>query len=226
MHQRWESLLFLHWRVPAARIQQTLPAGLSVDTFEGDAYLGIVPFFMRTVRPVGLPAVPWLSHFQELNVRTYVHDEQGVPGVWFYSLDCDQPLAVLTARVLTGLAYFNAAMSARHEDDFIAYESRRNGTNEAAHYRYRGVRAAAAEADPQSLEFFLLERYYLYAERWKSLVRGQVSHAPYQFRSAEVQEYSLIPAGLDGFTELSGAPIHICFVDGLDVNIYATEKLR
>lgn len=98
MHQRWESLLFLHWRVPAATIQQTLPAGLTVDTFEGEAYLGISPFFMRQVRPTGLPAVPWLSDFLELNVRTYVYNADGVPGIWFYSLDCDQPLAVAGAR--------------------------------------------------------------------------------------------------------------------------------
>ena len=90
MHQRWESLLFLHWRVSADRIQRTLPPGLTVDTFQGAAYLAIVPFFMLNVRPVGLPAVPWLSFFQELNVRTYVFDDAGTPGIWFYSLDCNR----------------------------------------------------------------------------------------------------------------------------------------
>src|ERR1700759_3291980 len=81
MKQRWESLLFLHWRVRPDLIQQTLPPGLVVDTFHGDAYLGIIPFFMRNVRPIGLPLLPWLSHFQELNVRTYVFDKDGTPGV-------------------------------------------------------------------------------------------------------------------------------------------------
>ena len=99
MHHRWESLLFLHWRLPAARIQETLPAGLTVDTFDGDAYLAIVPFFMRDVRPVRVPALPWISQFLELNVRTYAYDEEGVPGVWFYSLDCNQPLAVAAAAI-------------------------------------------------------------------------------------------------------------------------------
>jgi uncharacterized protein YqjF (DUF2071 family) len=83
MHHRWESLLFLHWQVPPERIQQTLPAGLTVDTVEGDGFVGITPFFMRNVRPIGLPALPWLSEFQELNVRTYVFDRHGVPGIWF-----------------------------------------------------------------------------------------------------------------------------------------------
>src|SRR5437868_2527421 len=98
MFHRWEALLFLHWHLPPPRIQQTLPDGLTVDTFEGNAYLGITPFFMRKVRPVGVPPLPWFSDFQELNTRTYVFDRNGVPGVWFYSLDCNQPLAVIGAR--------------------------------------------------------------------------------------------------------------------------------
>src|SRR5947209_9596696 len=118
MHHRWEALLFLHWLVSPAEIQQTLPPGLTVDTFEDQAYLAISPFFMRKVRPVGVPPLPWLSEFQELNVRTYVFDERGVPGIWFYSLDCNQPLAVAGARMLSGLPYFNAEMSATF-DGFI-----------------------------------------------------------------------------------------------------------
>jgi uncharacterized protein YqjF (DUF2071 family) len=98
MRQRWENLLFLHWRVDPAVIQRSLPAGLHVDTFEESAWIGIVPFAMRDVRPAGLPAIGPISNFLELNVRTYVHDERGVPGVWFYSLDCNQPLAVIIAR--------------------------------------------------------------------------------------------------------------------------------
>jgi uncharacterized protein len=84
--QRWSDLLFLHWRVSAAAVQATLPAGLFVDTYHDQAYVGIVPFFMERVRPVYLPPVPWLSWFLELNVRTYVRDASGTPGVWFYSL--------------------------------------------------------------------------------------------------------------------------------------------
>jgi uncharacterized protein YqjF (DUF2071 family) len=223
MSQRWESLLFLHWRLPAARIQETLPPGLTVDTFEGDAFIGAVPFFMRYVRPIRTPALPWISFFLELNVRTYVFDERGVPGVWFYSLDCNQPLAVMTARALTGLRYFHAAMNATRSD-FIDYTSRRRGTREVARYRYRG-RGEERQSPPASLEFFLLERYYLYAQRRNALVRAQVSHAPYRWRQAEVFEWSRLPAVLDGFSEITGAPIHSCFVEGLDVKIYATERL-
>jgi uncharacterized protein YqjF (DUF2071 family) len=223
MHQRWEALLFLHWFVSPAEIQQTLPPGLTVDTFDGHAYVAISPFFMRKVRPVGVPPLPWLSEFQELNVRTYVFDERGVPGIWFYSLDCNQPLAVAGARALTGLPYFNAEMSGT-ADGIIDYCCTREGTREPARYRYRpGGMPRAAEM--QTLEFFLLERYYLYSERNGSLVRSQVSHRPYQFRDAEIERSSAVPLHLDGFPKIPDAADHVCFVDGFDVEVYATQAL-
>jgi uncharacterized protein YqjF (DUF2071 family) len=223
MHHRWEALLFLHWQIPAGQIQATLPDGLTVDTFEGAAFLTISPFFMRKVRPVGLPPLPWLSEFQELNVRTYVFDERGVPGIWFYSLDCDQPLAVTAARVLTGLPYFCADMTA-DVDGMIDYSCRREGTEHPARYRYRGV-GAAREAHPYSLEFFLLERYYLYSKRDGSLVRSQVSHAPYRLRKTDIETSSSLPAQLSGFILPDHAP-QACFVDGFDVEVHATRALE
>jgi uncharacterized protein YqjF (DUF2071 family) len=223
MHHRWEALLFLHWPVPPAEIQKTLPDGLTVDTFDVDGYLAISPFFMRKVRPVGLPPLPWLSEFQELNVRTYVYDENGVPGIWFYSLDCDQPLAVAGARTLTGLPYFNAEMSAA-ADGVIDYSCRREGSDRAARYQYRPSGMPRA-AEPGSLEFFLLERYYLYSQRDGSLVRSQVSHRPYRFRDAEILQSSALPLRLDGFPEIPDRAAHICFVDGFDVEVFATQSL-
>jgi uncharacterized protein YqjF (DUF2071 family) len=223
MHHRWESLLFLHWHVSPERIQRTLPTTLTVDRFRGEAFLGITPFFMRHIRPVGLPAIPWLSNFQELNVRTYVYDSSGIPGIWFYSLDCDQPLAVAGARALTGLPYVSAEMDSTG-GPFIQYSCRRQGVSDAAEYRYRGV-GEARKAEEDSLEFFLLERYYLYAVRNGGLLRAQVSHHPYEFREAEVLDSSVAPAHWDGFTEVAGAPVHSCFADGLDVKVFGTRKL-
>lgn len=223
MYQRWESLLFLHWRLPVARVQATLPPELTVDTFDGDAFIGVVPFFMRNVRPAGLLALPRISNFLELNVRTYVFDSSCTPGVWFYSLDCNQPLAVIAARTLTGLEYRNAKMTGA-TGEFIDYTCCRVGTNEVAQYRYHGG-GEPRDLAPGSLEFFLLERYYLFARRGGSLVRGQVSHAPYRPRDAEVQLSSALPARLDGFSELPDAPEHVCYVDGFDVNIHATERI-
>lgn len=224
MYQRWEALLFLHWRVSPARIQQTLPEGLTVDTYAGDAFVGIAPFFMHNVRPVGLPALPWISDFQELNVRTYVYDREGIPGVWFYSLNCNQPLAVIAARTLTGLEYRNAEMNATR-GELIDYTCRRDGTEDVARYRYRPV-GEPRDTPPDSLEFFFLQRYYLFARRAGSLVRGQVSHVPYRPRRAEVEIASAVPARLDGFGELADTPEHVCFEDGFDINVYATEKIE
>ena len=136
MHQRWEHLLFLHWTIDREVIQHTLPPGLHADTFAGTAWLGLVPFAMRGVRPAGLPAIGPLSNFLELNVRTYVHDDQGVPGVWFYSLDCNQPLAVLIARTFFRLPYQNATMRAEY-NAAIDYHCTRRDTADEARYQWQ-----------------------------------------------------------------------------------------
>lgn len=225
MHQRWESLLFLHWRVPREVIQQSLPPGLTVDTYNGQAYLGIIPFFMRNVRPVGVPSIPRLSHFQELNVRTYAFDRDGTPGVWFYSLSCNRIAATLIARFVAGLPYVLAEMRATR-DNWIDYSCRRHASRETARYQYRPA-GTGRESTVGSLEFFLLERYYLFAYRplTHSLWRGQVNHVPYLYRDVEVPQLSTLPARLDGFTELDDSPDHVCVCDGFDVKIFAQEKV-
>jgi uncharacterized protein YqjF (DUF2071 family) len=225
MWQRWESLLFLHWPCPAALIQPALPPGLTVDRFEDQAWIGIVPLYMRKIRPVGCPPVPWLSCFLELNVRTYVHDRNGVPGIWFYSLDCNQPVAVWLARTLMHLPYMHAALASKRSG-WVDFESRRLGTQDPARYRYRGI-GEPREAAPGSLEFFLIERYYLYAfsRRSRRLIRGQIHHRPYSYRTAELEAFSTLPARLDGLPELQGAPAHQCVAEELDVKIYGTETV-
>lgn len=223
MQQRWEHLLFLHWDVSPEVIQHTLPSGLHADIFDGRAWLGIVPFAMRGVRPCGLPAVRPISNFLELNVSTYVHDKRGVPGVWFYSLDCNQLLAVLTARIFFGLPYQHASMQA----DFgsvIDYRSIRRGTSNPARYVWQPHGAAQMSA-PANLEYFLLERYHLYSMRKGKLLRGTVAHTPYEFRGARVDESSLAPAELAGFSGLEPQPRHICHADGVDVRILGLERL-
>ena len=223
MYQRWEHLLFLHWAVDREVIQRSLPPGLHADTFDGAGWLGIVPFAMRGVRPAGLPPVGPVSNFLELNVRTYVHDERGVPGVWFYSLDCNQSLAVLIAQMFFALPYRHAAMRAKFAGSMV-YESTRRGTDTTARYVWQphGEGRAAAAG---SLEFYLLERYHLYATRGKNLYRGTVAHPPYEFREAGLREFSAIPATLDGFPDLPPQPRHVCHADGVDVRILALEKV-
>ncbi len=222
--QRWRDLLFLHWKVPAPDIQASLPRGLSVDTYNGDAYLGVVPFFMEGVRFGPLPAVPGISNFLELNVRTYVHDADGTPGVWFYSLDCNQPLAVWVARRFFHLPYFHARMSARRHRNSIAYESQRRGGADARDAFTWEAPDRTAPATPGSLEFFLVERYILFSiNRSARLRRGRVQHAPYEIAVPRVSQFSVAVARLAGF-ELAGPPDSALAARRVDVGIHPLER--
>ena len=228
MYQRWRDLLFLHWEYPAAAIQATLPEGLLVDTFDGRAYLGVVPFFMRNIRPRFLPAVPGISDFMELNLRTYVHDRAGVPGVWFYSLDANQWLAVKIARHLFHLPYEHAKMtSSRTPGAGIRYRSARSG-DEAKGVTCTYEYAPGAELPPAaagSLEFFLVERYRLYSCAPDGLHLGAVFHEPYPLCRAEVTAWDEHLLALDGFTPTGRPPDHIVMSRGVDVTIFPLERV-
>ena len=223
--QRWSHLLFGHWEIGPREIQATLPPGLFVDTFEGSAYLGIVPFFMEKVRPAWLPPLPGLSWFLELNVRTYVHDAAGNPGVWFYSLDCNQPVAVAIARRLFHLPYFHARMRARQQGATIYYQSRRRGAA-SAEGRYAWEPATnGAPARVGTLEFFLVERYLLYAaDEQGRLLAGRVHHATYRIYTPKVSEFSVEPARAAGFA-LTGAPVSWIAAGAVDVTVFPLERI-
>jgi len=223
LHMRWENLLFLHWAWDGYAIQKTLPDGLQVDVFEGQAWLGVVPFFMQRVHPAGLPCVPWLSDFLELNVRTYVYDAHGTPGVWFYSLACNQPVAVEIARRFIHLNYVHAGMKAAVREGEVAYQSRRHA--EEAAYRYAGD-GCPAEAGPGTREFFLVERYVLFStDRSGRIHSGRVHHAPYRIAPARVKAWSFLPAREDGFGDPGRAPDHMLFSAGVDVAAWALESV-
>lgn len=221
MFQTWSELLFLHWRWDPKDIQQRLPAGLTVDTFDGSAWLGIVPFFMKNIRPRFCPCVPWISNFLELNVRTYVFDEQGRPGVWFFSLDCNQPVAVWTARTFFHLPYQHSRMSARiPAPRTVDYSNHRKGDTEASSFRYT-LSTATAAAQPGTLDFFLVERYLLFTDTPRGLRCGQVHHVPYPVAAADVAQSDTRLLQLNGFTRPAHPPDHICGSPGVDVRIYA-----
>jgi uncharacterized protein YqjF (DUF2071 family) len=223
MYQSWTHLLFLHWAWDPAEIQKTLPPGLTVDLHEGKAWLGIVPFFMRNIRPRFLPTVPWLSNFLELNVRTYVHDENGRPGVWFYSLDCNQPLAVWTARTFFHLPYQHARMAAPiTTPSSVAYSKHRRGAPSASnfHYHLETDGNPPTFAEPGTLEFFLLERYYLFASTPRGIRSGQVHHTPYPMVPVRVDAWDTRVLALNGFEEPNRPPDHISGSTGVDVLIF------
>ncbi len=189
MAQSWHDLLFAHWKVDAAKLRPHVPAELEIDTFEGQAWLGVVPFRMSGVRLRWTPALPWLSAFPELNVRSYV-TAQGKPGVWFFSLDAANPVAVAAARLSFHLPYFRARMRSREIDGWIQYKSERThpgapGAAFEACYRAAGE---FFEARRGTLEHFLTERYCLYSAASEGRVyRGEIHHPPWRLQPAEAQ---------------------------------------
>ncbi len=194
MHQNWHHLLFLHWEIPPQELQALLPLRLTLDTFEGKAYVGLIPFTMTGVRPILTPPLPWISAFHEINVRTYVHLDGRDPGVWFFSLDASSRIAVAAARAMYHLAYYDAEMDLRVGEGalpVIELDSRRTDDRGAkpanAHVRYRAVEGPAQPASPGTIEHFLIERYILYAQdEERQLYRARVHHQPYPVQKAEV----------------------------------------
>lgn len=190
LRQRWSRLLFAHWPVPAAEVQAKLPQGLQVDTFDGWAWLGVVPFTMEQVRfrAVGVRTarVPTAHAFPELNLRTYVRTHDGRAGVYFFSLDAGSMLAVIGARIGFGLPYFWASMlESVRADGMVSYRSKRLITRPAefvAQYRPTG-----READNDDLRRFLTERYALFVRRFGGVQVGQIVHAPWSLQQVEAE---------------------------------------
>lgn len=227
MFQTWRELLFAHWEIDREVIQRTLPPGLTVDTFDGRAYVGIVPFYMHAIRPRFCPPLPGISYFLETNVRTYVTDRHGRPGVWFYSLEANQRLAVLIARTLFKLPYHYAIMSAAKKSaagvTTVEYATTRQAdpTGVKSVFKYEGhgpVRHAALG----SLEFFLAERYLLFAHDpdQQRLFSGQVFHTPYPLQDARADAYSDHLLTLAGFASPARPPDHLLYSAGVTVDVY------
>ena len=189
MAQTWHDLLFAHWPVDAEKLSVLIPDRLKVDTFEGRGWLAVVPFRMDGVRLRGTPAVPWLSAFHELNVRTYVTHE-GKPGVWFFSLDAGNPLAVTIARAWFHLPYFRARMSCAEREGWIQYSSERTHCGAPAGLLMASYRPIGEAFSPQrgTLEHFLTERYCLYTSEGRGrIIRGEIHHPPWQLQAAEAE---------------------------------------
>jgi uncharacterized protein YqjF (DUF2071 family) len=182
MRQRWRDLLFLHWPVAPAAIRGLIPPTLEIDTFAGEAWLGVVPFDMKGVTARGCPAPSALCDFPEINVRTYVIRD-GKPGVWFFSLDVDKALAVWGARTFFHLPYFQAEVSTSREGDTVHYAHRRGDL--AFEASYRPIAPLAAGTDPFAA--WATARYCLYCQyRRGRMFRGEIQHAPWPLQAADV----------------------------------------
>ncbi|MFC5714347.1 YqjF family protein [Thalassorhabdus alkalitolerans] len=190
MNMTWKNVLFAHWSYPVEELQQILPEGMEVDTFEGRAYVGIVPFFMEDVRARFMPPQTSFA-FPELNLRTYVK-VNGEKGVYFFSLDASNPLAVELARRLFHLNYYHSAFSCETNGDDTRYVHQR----QKSPARFVGQYQPEGEvfySKPGTLEYFLTERYRLFSSSGSQLFKGDIHHSqwPLQKASMYLKETSL-----------------------------------
>jgi uncharacterized protein len=232
MHQNWHHLLFLHWEIPPTELQALVPGGLTIDTFEGKAYVGLIPFTITGVRPVMLPAVPGLSDFHEVNVRTYVHRDGRDPGVWFFSLDASSSVAVAAARAAYKLPYFLSKIEFSASKDpmpriaFRAHRDDSRGPSPAhLHIDYAPLEGRVAPAPVGTLEHFLVERYILYAQdEGHQLHRARVHHQPYPVQKAEVKSIDETLVWAAGVRRSDAAPIRH-YASVVNVKVYPPERV-
>lgn len=223
MSMRWCDLLFAHWRANAEVLRQRLPAGLELDLFEGRAYVGVVPFRMEGVTPRGLPEIPGLHAFPELNLRTYV-TAGGRPGVWFFSLDAGQKLAVRVARGLFHLPYFDARMEVERIGDEVKYSSVRTRDGAAFEGSYEPA-GPIYRSKPGTLESWLTERYCLYAaDKAGRVYRGDIQHEPWPLQRAEA-EIRINTLGLQWEIAMEGQPETLHYVKNLEVRAWLLERI-
>lgn len=227
MFQRWSELSFLHWRFPADAIRPLLPPGLELDTFAGEAYVGLVPFTMTGVRPVWAPPCKPLSNFHETNVRTYVHYKGRDPGVWFFSLDAANMPAVRIARALWKLPYHFARMSLETAHGEITYTSERlwpGPIPAGCSVRTRPV-GPITTAAIGTLEHFLAERYILYAYARSRLYAGRVHHTPYPLQRAELLSLDETLLKAADLTRPDLQPL-VHYARGVDVRVFPLRPVQ
>jgi uncharacterized protein YqjF (DUF2071 family) len=228
MHQKWGKLLFMHWRIDEKLLRPLIPEALTIDTFDGSAWIGVVPFTMWGIRASFLPPIPGTSAFHELNVRTYVY-HQRVPSVWFLSLDAASKLAVWGARKFYHLPYFYAQMSLDQTGNTIRYSSlrrdRRGPPAELqATWNIGECIAGKMPALPGSLEFFLTDRYCLDTEHNGKLYRARIHHHPWPLQRAELVSLNSTMIESHGLPTPQDDPLlHYC--EDLSVDIWPLRKV-
>ncbi len=226
MRMTWHDLLFMSWPVAAHQVQSLIPDALPVDTFDGSAWISVVPFQMTGVAPRWMPDLPWLSRFPELNVRTYVVND-GKPGVWFFSLDATNPLAVRVARGLFRLNYLDARIRIERCGNWIRYCCKRTHRNQPAaqltvDYRPIGKSYRSAAG---SLEHWLTSRYCLYtAGRRGEIYRGDIDHQPWSLKEAQVVVHQNSMTDAYPF-DVQEAPVSLQFADRMDVVAWSLDAI-
>ncbi len=233
MIHRWDLLTFLHWRYPIDEVQNLLPDGLAVESYDGAAWVGLVPFMMD-VRPPRAPSVPWLSRFCETNVRTYVRARDGTTGVWFFSLDAERLPAVVTARTTYRLPYFWSTMSLKQSSEGdrrrFDYDCQRRWPGPKVRSRV-AVSVGAEFADSELFDFdhFLTARWRLYSAHHRAAGTGLryalAAHDPWPLYRATVIDVDDGLVAAAGLTQPETDPV-AHWSPGVEVRIGFPHRLR
>ncbi|MDF1811186.1 MAG: DUF2071 domain-containing protein [Verrucomicrobiales bacterium] len=228
MAQSWHDLLFAHWPVDIGLMRQLVPEPLELDTFDGKAWVGVVPFRMSGIRPRFCPAVPWLSAFPEFNIRTYVKardPENPKPGVYFFSLDAANPIAVNVARATYKLPYFHADMAIAEENEIFTYQTTRThrGAAPAEFKGCYGPTGPVVAAEPGTIDHWFTERYSLYTVSKGKTFRGEIHHNPWPLQPA------FLDTECNTMAEASGIKLPDCdpilhFSRRIDVVLWPIKK--
>lgn len=224
MHQSWGKLLFMHWPIAADLLRPLIPQALEIETYDGSAWIAIVPFTMWDIRPLPpyMPSVPGLAAMHELNVRTYVQFDRE-PGVWFFSLDCNSRVAVLAARTSFFLPYFNANIELKQEDKTISYHLERTDEPTAAFSAGWEILETLPTSEPGSLEFFLTERYCLYSARKDKIYRARIRHQPWPLRRANLGAFESTMLEVHGL-QTPNCPALLHYAEEVNVDIWPLER--
>lgn len=231
MAQKWHDLLFAHYPIPIERMRELVPPELEIDTFDGKAWLGVVPFRMTGIRPRFCPSLPWLSNFLEFNIRTYVRarkegDEK--PGVYFFSLDAANPVAVSLARATFHLPYFRAAMNLQErEGERIEYSTKRThrGAAPAEYAGSYGPTGKVFQAEKGSIDHWLTERYCLYTVHQRKVYRGEIHHSSWPLQPAFQEVEISTMAEASGFDLPDCEPL-LHFSRKIDVVVWPIENVK
>jgi uncharacterized protein YqjF (DUF2071 family) len=225
MRQTWHDLLFVHWPMARDRLREIVPTFLDIDTFENEAWVGITPFRLSAVTARGIPALPWVSSFNEINVRTYVVYD-GIPGVYFFSLDADSTLAVGGARTLFHLPYYLAEIEFERDGQQLSFTSRRLTPDNAQFRSTHTPDGKVFQPAVNTLEHWLTERYCLYTtDSAAKAYRVEIHHRPWSLQTAEGRFDLNTMAEAAGIRLPSMAPL-LHFSRRLDVLNWSPEELR
>lgn len=222
MTQTWRDILFIHRPVAPAFIRQAVPDRLQLDTYEGTAWISVVPFYMSGIRLRGCPPMPFTSRFPQLNVRTYV-TYGARPGVYLFSADAANRIVGKLARLVYHLPYRYAEMEMTAQHAGVTYSSRRENGTQAFRCRYKPV-SEPYRSNEGTLEHWLTERYVLYTVNKRRVYRGAIHHPPWSLQKAEadIEQNTMIPPSI---RPKEGASPLLHFAERQDVRLWFRERV-